>query len=206
MNVGESEMDAVEYELLGVLGDAGGFDTSLLVDAGGEVLTRGIAAIQAKQASDKANRSADDQLRRAIAADDLWAAAERDLDVAVTGGDAGKVSAAKAVVDLTSADARAAGAGLSQDRINKRVEHAVTATKAAASAAMGAPGDAFKQAALRAWQKVTAAAAAPVAPAGAAGSDGHGSGSFLSRVPTWGWVAGGGVVLLGVVLLLRRQG
>jgi flagellar capping protein FliD len=213
MNFHKLPMDAIDIlgsVIAGETGGAagGGFDTSFLIDAASELAKRGVSTYESKQASEKSRRDAEAQLQRAVAADQAWAAAERDLELATLSRDAGKVAAARAMVDLSASDARSAGAGLPQDKINQRVAAAANATKSAASAAMGAPGDASKQAALHAWQKVAAAAAAPApaAPGQPGGLAHHGGGaSLFSRVPTWGWIAGGATVVIGAALLIFRR-
>lgn len=212
--IGEDDEDL--FEILGAEGGADGLSVPFAIDALSELAKRGVETYSSKQAAERAESSAKEQLRRSIAADAAWAAALRDLDVATLTRDAGKVAAAKAMADLTGADARSAAAGMSQDKINQRVAAAAAAAKQAAADAANSPADVTAQATLRAWQKVAQAAAIPVpgaqaaATGGGALSSGHQAGpSFWTRthagVPMWGWIAGGGVVLLGLTLLVSRR-
>lgn len=197
----------------------GGFDSTFLINAAGELAQRGVSTYEQKQAADKAKAQGTAQTSRAIAADGAWASAEQMLDLSRQSGDVQKIAAATAMAQSADAAADAAGNGLPADGVAKRVANAQAAMNQAAQASLSNPKDAPAAALMRAWQKV--AARAGVSSSGDAGGGGSSGGGALSHmglgsgpsfftrsyagVPVWGWGLGGLAVVGGLTFLLMRR-
>lgn len=202
-----------DYEVLGeqivndLMGAGAGLDSGFLVSAASELAARGVNTYQEKQAADKVKADA----QKAISADNVWASAEANADIASQGKDAQKITTTRALADAAARDADVAASGLTPDGVTMRCAAANASAKLAAENSSAATKDVAKAALMRAWQKIAAKCSSSASGSGALsafGGGGAGGGSsFLTKmhagIPTYGWILGGGVVLTGGILLIK---
>lgn len=213
------------YDLLGqqmvneVMGQAPpakpGFDAQFGINAAAELLSRGIATHENKQAAQKAAAESKAAGDRAIQADVSWANAEIMLETANLSKDPQKILSAQALVQSAQQNAINASYGLPTDALARRISTANDMAKKAAEASYEDSGNAGKAAAMRAWAKISAAVSAFAAqsPGGALALQQVGRGSsfldFMKRkyggVPVWGWTVGGLGVATGLSLVIRAM-
>lgn len=193
---------ALQEAGVSVCGDGfGDFDPKFLIDTAAELSKRGVDTYQDDQKKQKDQAQVAMQLQKAIAADANWANAEAMLTLANESHNASQIAPAQALQSSAMSAAMSAGTGLPSDAVAKRVAAAQDAANKAAQDALANPSDALKQATMRGWQKVLAAAGSSgtsLSPSG--GGRGHvGGGNWLTKkwgpMPVWGW----GVTTLGVV-------
>ena len=217
-------MDA--YELLGqqmvneVMGaDAPpakpGFDAQFGINAAAELLSRGIATHENKEAAKKAAADTKAAGDRAIQADVAWANAEVMLETASNQKDPQKIMAAQMLAQSAQQAALSAGIGMPTEALARRISAANDAAKKAAEASYAASSNPGLKAAMNAWAKVAAAVSTQAAQS-AAGNQAlilaSGGGNFLTKkygpLPLWGWgVAGlGTATVLGLVVKMLRKG
>ena len=211
------------YELLGqqmvseVMGQTPpakpGFDAQFGINAAAELLSRGIATHENKEAAKKAAADSKSAGDRAIQADVAWANAEVMLETANLSKDPQKIAAAQFLVQNAQQTSMAATMGMPTDALARRISAANDAAKKAAEASYGSPANAGLKAAMNAWAKIAAAVSSFAAqqPGGALALQQAGQGGsfldFMKRkyggVPVWGWTVGGAGAATGLILLVK---
>lgn len=199
-----------------VLG-AAGFDLSFIADTVAKVAERGYGEYQNRE---KAKEDAAEGEKRALAitvADADLARAYLALDVATELKDEGKITAARALVDVAEEAVRDAARDLPKAAADKRLAAMKAAIKKAADAVAAKPADKVAVASLRAWKRVADGGAQALAMKNAASAAlvpvnmplAVRLSEFLNKeragVPTWGWLGGAALTAVGI-LLYRRSG
>ncbi|MES2179844.1 MAG: hypothetical protein V4550_18430 [Gemmatimonadota bacterium] len=191
----------------------GAFDYGGLVKGLANVAATGIEQKQAADAADKSKKDSESAVQKSIGADQEWANAEANLELATI--DPTATAASRVMRDSKKAVAIVAGASLQGDGIGKRCKAAQDALVAAASDASKSPKDIAKQAKFKGWKVVTDACGAPptaevtAAVEKAEHGGKHGSGSWITSVhgglPVWGWGLVGVGSLTAITLIMRSM-
>jgi hypothetical protein len=205
-------------EMMGA--DAGGLTPQFGINAAAELLNRGVATYEQKEAEKKSAAAQQVALANALSADISWANAEVMLDQANQTKDPQKIMAAQALDSQAAGAAMTAGAALNADSSAKRVKQAQDMAKQAAEKSLADSKNAGLASAMRAWQKVASAAIQQTSqmPGGdmaLARTRGAGGGSFMDAmrskflgIPVGGWLIGVPALGIGGTLLfkaLRRR-
>ena len=205
-------------EMVGEEAKRPGFDAQFGINAAAELLSRGVNTYQNQEETKKRDALEKTSIANALQADVAWANAEVMLEQANKSKDEQKIAAASVLASSMASAASGAGAALSPVGAAKRISSANDMAKQAAERSFAAPQNVGLAAAMRAWQKVAAAAASQTAsmPGGSTALElarqGSGGLGFLSRrvgpFSVGGWliaVPAGGVGLWGLVKLFKMM-
>jgi hypothetical protein len=212
-------------ELMGeapIVGAGPQLDAQAGISAAAELISRGVNTYQAKEDAKKSAAAQQVATANALSADISWANAEVMLETANNSKDPQKIMAAQSLASTAAAGAMSAGMSLSTEAAAKRISAANEMAKQAAEKSYANPKNVGLAAAMRAWQKVSAAAMQQTSqlPGGSNALElarlSGGGGGFLDAmkkkyagIPLGGWLIGvpvtGGLIALIVKALRRRK-